>query len=278
MPALPWNVLQTAGELALRPAATLSPTFRQRSLLARTEHRPWELPDEPWFMRQTWRQLLFCHWPVPRQVLEQLVPPQLPIDSFDGSAWLGVTPFRVSGLRLRGTFPPPVISSFPEINVRTYVTVQGKPGIYFFSLDAARRSAVLAARRGYRLPYFLARMGCDVDRGSVAFSTTRVSTDGPSAGFAASYRPLGPAVEAAPGSLEYFLTERYCLYTMDERRRVLRAEIQHPPWPLQSAAAQITENTMASPFGLSLEGDPFLHFSGRQDVLLWPLRPASGRT
>jgi uncharacterized protein len=245
--------------------------FRHRAVLDEVDHRPWPLPDGPWFMAQTWSALLFAHWPVPRRALEHVVPPQLPLDSFDGRAWVGVTPFGVAGLRLRGTVPVPLVSRFPELNVRTYVTVGGKPGIFFLSLDAARRAAVIAARRIYRLPYFHARMRRSVLGDEVKFMSERISEDGPDASFDARYVPLGEATTASPGSLEYFLTERYCLYTLDERQRVLRGEIHHPPWRLRAAHALLSVNTMADPHRIDLVGEPTLHFSHRQDVVLWRL-------
>jgi uncharacterized protein YqjF (DUF2071 family) len=131
----------------------LSDALCQRAVLGETGHRPWPLPQGAWLMGQTWANLLFAHWRVPEEALRRVVPPQLPLDTFEGSAWLGITPFCVRGLRLRNTAPAPVLSSFPELNVRTYVSVEGKPGIYFLSLDADSRPAVAAARRLYRLPY-----------------------------------------------------------------------------------------------------------------------------
>jgi hypothetical protein len=150
--ATPLKILQSAAELALTPAELLSDSFRQRAVLAETGHRPWPAPKQPWLMGQTWISLLFAHWRVPTPALEAVVPAQLQIDTYDSSAWIGVTPFLVRGLRLRGTTPLPWLSSFPEINVRTYVTVDAKPGIYFLSLDADSHAAVTAARRAYRLP------------------------------------------------------------------------------------------------------------------------------
>jgi uncharacterized protein len=247
---------------------------RQHGVVRETEHRPWPLPGRPWFMAQTWRDLLFAHWPVPVEAFAGVVPDQLTIDSRDGAAWIGVTPFVVSDLRLRGSVPVPVISRFPELNVRTYVTVGGKPGIYFLSLDAARMSAVLAARRSYRLPYFHAQMARSTSSDGIHFASSRASSDGPSATFRGRFHPVGPAVPALPGSLEHFLTERYCLYTLGERGEILRGEIHHPPWPLQKAAAELPENTMASPFGIDLDGEPTFHFSARQDVVLWRIQPA----
>jgi uncharacterized protein YqjF (DUF2071 family) len=263
--------LQDAAELALAPAGLLSDSFRQRAVLAETGHRPWPTPERPWLMGQTWINLLFAHWRVPTPALEAVVPAQLQIDTYDGSAWIGITPFLVQGLRLRGTTPLPRLSSFPEINVRTYVTVAGKAGIYFLSLDADSRAAVTAARRSYRLPYFHSRISTSGEGDGFRFESMRTSSDGPPAYFDAAYGPEGEPMAIRDGSLERWLTERYCLYTLDERQRTLRGEIHHPPWPLRPAWAEIETNTMTSPFGIALENEPLLHFSARQDVALWPL-------
>ncbi len=224
-------------------------------------------------MGQIWTNLLFAHWQAPTPALEAVVPAQLQIDTYDGSAWLGVTPFWVRGLRLRGTTPLPRLSRFPEINVRTYVTVGGKPGIYFLSLDADSRAAVSAARRSYRLPYFQSRISAGSAGEGFHFDSTRTSSDGPAAYFVARYGPEGQPIPVRTGSLERWLTERYCLYTLDGRRRILRGEIHHPPWLLRSAWGEIETNTMATPFGIALEGEPLLHFSPHQDVALWSLSP-----
>ena len=131
---------------------------RQRASLDRVAHRPWPLPDGPWVMGQTWADLLFCHWPVAPETIRPHVADALDLDLFDGDAWVSVTPFEVQGTRVRGTLPPPLLSRFPELNVRTYVTFGERPGIWFFSLDAANPFAVEGARRLYRLPYHRARM------------------------------------------------------------------------------------------------------------------------
>jgi uncharacterized protein YqjF (DUF2071 family) len=268
--------LQGIGEMALGPASLVSDSFRQRAVLDEVGHRPWPLPSEPWFMGQIWTTLVFAHWRVPLETLRRVVPSQLTLDAFEDSGWIGVTPFIVRGLRLRGATPVPPISTFPEINVRTYVSVDGKPGIYFFSLDADSRSAVAAARRSYRLPYFRSAISVDHRGDAVHYRSDRVSADGPPASFEATYRPTGPPGTAAPGSLAHWLTERYCLYTLDERLRIHRADIHHPPWPLQPAEATIERNTMTSPLGIALEGDPILHYSARQDVALWSISPVGG--
>ena len=258
----------------MNPVEELLSARRQRAVTVDTDHRPWPLPDRRWTMGQTWESLLFAHWPVPAEELRRIVPAPLSLDSFDGQAWLGITPFVVRGLRLRATLPLPYLSSFPEINVRTYVTVADKPGIYFLSLDAARRLAVFGARRTYRLPYFHAAMTVGGSEAEVDYSSRRISSDGPQADFRARYRAAGATYRATAGSLDHWLTERYCLYTIDERRRVWRGEIHHPPWALQRARAQIERNTMAEPFGVELIGEPLLHYAPRQDVALWPLARA----
>jgi uncharacterized protein YqjF (DUF2071 family) len=237
----------------------------QRSSVEQAAHRPYPPPDGPWLMGQTWEDLLFAHWRLDPEVLRRVVPPEIPVDTFDGAAWIAVTPFVVRALRLHGTLPPPVLSSFPEVNVRTYATIGGRPGICFFSLDAGSRLAVAAARRAYRLPYFHARMTVARD-GAVGYESRRAAAQ-----LCVRYGPSGGASQARPGSLEYFLTERYCLYTLDWRRRVLRAEIHHRPWPLQPADAAWATNTMTGPLGLELgDAEPLLHFSARQDVVIWP--------
>jgi uncharacterized protein YqjF (DUF2071 family) len=229
------------------------------------------MPDRPWWMGQSWENLLFAHWRVPLEDLRPVVPPELPLDVIEGSAWVGVTPFRVCGLRPRGVPPPPVISRFPELNVRTYVTLNRRPGIYFFSLDAASRPAAAVARRLYRLPYFRARMRVTESGGWFHYASERTDRRGAPAAFAARYRPTTEVFLPSPGTLAHSLTERYCLYTLDARRRVRRGDIHHPPWSLQAAEAHIERNTMAAGLPVALADPPLLHFARRQDVVFWPL-------
>jgi uncharacterized protein len=241
---------------------------RQEAGLQARDHRPWPVAAGPWIMGQSWTRLLFAHWRVDAAALRALLPSQLELDTFDGHAWLGITPFEVRGLRMRMTPPMPWISRFPELNVRTYVTRHERPGIWFFSLDAASAAAVAAARAVYRLPYFHARMGIAADGDWTAYRTARDD-----AAFAGRYRPMGDAAPAQPGTLEYFLTERYCLYAVHDDA-LLQAEIHHPPWPLQPAEADIERNTMTTPLGIGLTGEPLLHFAARQDVVIWAPRQA----
>jgi uncharacterized protein YqjF (DUF2071 family) len=246
---------------------------RQAATLEDTAHRPWPVPDGPWLKAQTWRDLLFAHWAVDGAALARLLPQGVALDRFEGEAYLGITPFALSGLRLRGTLPVPRVSSFLEVNVRTYVTAGGRPGIWFLSLDASSRLAVEAARRLYRLPYHHATMSAIARDGAVDYASARIGAERPYV-LEARYGGVGPAAAARPGTLEAFLAERYCLYAVD-RGRLCRAEIHHPPWPLQRAQARIELNTMppdAVPVG---DERPLLHYAARQDVLVWSLEPVT---
>src|SRR4051794_9517808 len=249
-------------------------------ILAINEHRPWPLPRSPWIMRQTWNDLLFAHWSLPAEQLRALVPAQLELDLFDGKAWVAVTPFHVTDVAPRGVPPIPGLSAFPELNVRTYVTSSGKPGVFFFSLDAFNPPAVWGARLAYHLPYFYARMSAEVTEGG-EFGTKEVSYwsiryRSPHAEFEAVYRPTSAVAISSPGSLEHFLTERYRLYTVHQSE-VYAADIHHLPWRLQRAEAEIGRNLMASAAGITLPNEkPLLHFSKRMKVLVWPIRRLRG--
>jgi uncharacterized protein len=220
-------------------------------------------------LAETLEDQLFAHWRVSTTALREHLPEELEVDEYDGSGWLGVTPFAVTGFRLRGMLPLPAVSSFHQLNVRTCVTHRGKPGIWFFSLDSSSAVVVEVARRLYGVPFFRATIKMRRPGERTAYECAR--DDGKA--FSCSYGPVGEASAAAPGSLEDFLVERYCLYA-ERRGRLCRADIHHRPWPLQPAEAEIELNTMA-PDWLRLEGDPLLRYSRRQDVLIWPLEPVA---
>ena len=218
----------------------------------------------------SWRDLLFMHWPVDAEVLRPHVPPALSLDTFDGSAWLGVVPFRMTGVRPRFVPAVPPLSDFPEINLRTYVTAGGRPGIWFFSLDAHNPLAVRIARATFHLPYFDAKMSCRTSGGEVLYRSVRTHRGAPRAEFAARYRPAGEPFESGPGTLENFLTERYCLYAADGKGNVRRGEVHHHLWPLQPAEAEVEKLAMTEQIGITLpETAPLRHFSERLDVLAW---------
>jgi uncharacterized protein YqjF (DUF2071 family) len=223
-------------------------------------------------MQQSWHDLLFAHWPIDRAALAPLVPPAFEIDTFDGSSWLGIVPFYMTNVGARGIPSTPRLSRFAELNVRTYVRAGGKPGVVFFSLDAASALAVRVARGVLRLPYFDAVMSVRRQGEDVHYRSHRL--DRPSATWAGTYRPIGPGAAARSGTLEYFLTERYCLYALTRRGRPYRLEIHHRPWLLQPADADVTMNTMAAAAGISLPATaPLLHFSKRQDTVAWLPEP-----
>jgi uncharacterized protein YqjF (DUF2071 family) len=220
-------------------------------------------------MTQSWHDLLFVHWPVAASVLRPLVPPQLELDAFDGICWLAVVPFHMTNVAPRAVPALPWLSAFEELNVRTYVTFENKPGVYFFSLDAANVLAVAAARTMFNLPYYRARMAVRAEGGWFNYESRRTGV-ARGAHFKGRYRPVGPVFHPVPGTLEHFVTERYCLYTVDHARRVRRVDIHHPPWPLQPAEASIEVNTMPDANGITAPTmPPLLHFAKRQDVVAW---------
>jgi len=240
-------------------------------IVDQVSHRPWPMPDAPWLMTQSWHDLLFAHWPVGADAVRARVPAALELDLYEGQAWVGIVPFDMTNVAPRFVPAVPGISAFPELNVRTYVTVGGKPGVYFFSLDAESAVAVALARTLLKLPYYTASMDVTRQDGWVDYWSERLAdNDAPPAEFEGRYRPIGAVHHARPGSLEYFLTERYCLYNVDDNLRAYRLEIHHPPWPLQVAEADITLNTMAEAAGIRLPSmDPLLHYSTRQDMVAW---------
>jgi uncharacterized protein YqjF (DUF2071 family) len=239
-------------------------------ILNETAHRPWPMPSSPWIMTQTWHDLLFAHWPVDVDMLRASIPAGFELDTFDHQAWLGIIPFHMTNVAPRGVPALPWVSAFPELNVRTYVKVNGTPGIYFFSLDAGNPVAVGAARTLFHLPYFSAAMDVQEQDGWIHYSSRRMTTNARSAEFEGHYRPTGPGRAPVLGTLEYFLTERYCLFTVDNEFHALRVDIHHPPWPLHAAEAEFTTNTMADAANIRLPAmAPLLHFSKRQDVVAW---------
>jgi uncharacterized protein YqjF (DUF2071 family) len=222
-----------------------------------------------WLMAQVWHDLLFAHWPVDAELLRPRLPAGVELDLYEGQAWLGVVPFRMSGVRARFLPALPGLSAFPELNVRTYAVAGGRPGVFFLSLDAANTVTVAAARRFYHLPYYRAEMACRSEGDTVIYSCRRTSGE-PAAEFRGNYGPTGPAYRTRAGDLDHWLTERHCLYTADGRGRAVRVDIRHDPWPLQPAWARIEANTMADACSIRLPVTPaLLHFSRRLDVVAW---------
>ncbi|HEX5545836.1 MAG TPA: DUF2071 domain-containing protein [Ktedonobacterales bacterium] len=234
--------------------------------------RPWPTPDGPWAMSQVWRKLLFAHWPVSAEMVRPLLPAGLALDTWDGQAWLGIVPFQMEHVHFRGLPGIPTATRFGELNVRTYVTAEGKPGVFFFSLDAGSLLAVLGARALFALPYYHARFAIAAAGGAIHYRCERKGSGKPPAVFEARYQPTGSVQHAQLGSLADWLTARYCLYTT-RGARLMRGEIHHAPWPLQPATAEIVRNTIAEPMGIRLPATPpLLYYSEQLEVVVWPLR------
>jgi uncharacterized protein YqjF (DUF2071 family) len=223
-------------------------------------------------MHQNWGKLLFMHWRIDEQLLRQLIPPPLQIDTFDGSAWIGIVPFTMWGIRASFLPPIPGTSAFHELNVRTYVHYQGVPSVWFLSLDAANKLAVWGARKSYYLPYFNAQMSLDQTGNTIRYSSTRRDSRGAPAELQATWTIGERLPQLSPGSLEFFLTERYCLHS-ENKCQIYASRIHHQPWPLQAATLDSFSSTMIESHGLPKpEGDPLLHYAEEISVDIWPLR------
>ena len=233
-------------------------------------HRPWALPKLPWTMKQTWSDLLFAHYPIEYDSLRKLVPEALHLDSYNGRYWIGVVPFRMSGVRLRGLPAIPGTAQFPELNVRTYITLGGKPGVYFFSLDAANLLAVKGARTLYYLPYWVADMNMKNSETTITFQSKRLANH--EIELACSYRPISEPFQVEKGSFEEWMVERYCFYTLNGSGIPLRCDILHEPWTLQNAEVEFTANSILSKQGIDVDSNhPICHFAKRMEVRAWPL-------
>lgn len=217
-----------------------------------------------------WRELLFAHWVVDPSVVRPLIPAGLQLDLFEDRCYVGAVPFLMERVTPHLVPPLPGLHAFPELNLRTYVTLGGKPGVWFFSLDAGQKLAVRVARRFFHLPYFDARFEIAVAGSQVNYSSVRTHRRATAAVFSATYQAAGPVYRSAAGSLDAWLTERYCLYSADTRRKIYRGEIDHQPWLLQKASASIHRNTLGDWLGIELNHPPAaLHFAKLLDVRAW---------
>lgn len=235
-------------------------------------------PDQQVLLHQNWHHLLFLHWEIPPQELQALLPPRLTLDTFEGKAYVGLVPFTLTGVRPILTPPLPWISTFHEINVRTYVHLDGRdPGVWFFSLDASSTIAVAAARAAYRLPYFEAEMELRTGAGAlpeIELDSRRIDARGVlPANAHLRYRAVeGPVRPAAPGTLEHFLIERYILYTEDEQHQLYRARVHHQPYPVQRAEVRHLEETMIWSAGVRRAEQPAMrHYAREVNVKVYPL-------
>lgn len=225
-----------------------------------------------------WCDVAFLHWPIPAAALRGVVPEVLEIDTFDSQAWIGIVPFRMEGVRLRGAPGVPTAHTFAELNVRTYVRVSGFNGVWFFSLDAASRLAVRGARLIYNLPYFDAEIELTRQDNTVDYRSRRVHGGAPNAELDVSYTATSAAYRAEPGTLDHFLVERYRLFTHSQRRGLGYIEIDHEPWPLQRGTAVLRRNTMTSSLGFDLsQRAPIVHCARELDVIAWPRKAVEER-
>jgi uncharacterized protein YqjF (DUF2071 family) len=238
----------------------------------------WPVPNRRWTMRMNWHDLLFMHWKVNHDSLARLLPKGVEIDTFDGSPWIGIVPFRMTGVAPRYFPNIPFVSSFPELNVRTYVTVGGKPGVWFFCLEATNPIAVRVARKFFHLPYMDAKINlrrCESDDQCkwIGYDSTRSHRGEPAAKLKLEYRPIGSPFLAQPNTLESFLTARYCLYSSDPKGNIYRGEVDHAPWELRGAQAIIKNNTMTDWLNIDLPDEaPILHYAKKTSVVAWAIK------
>ncbi|RHW40204.1 DUF2071 domain-containing protein [Lysinibacillus yapensis] len=218
-------------------------------------------------MKQTWNDILFAHYPVKKEILEKLVPEQLPLDTYDGVCWVTIVPYFTSAMHLRGMPPVPGMANFPGFNIRTYVTLNGKPGIYFFSLAAGNWLAAYGAKIAFQLPYFYMNMNYKNVKDFIIFESEKKR----GAQLLCHYKSISSPSLAEKGSLEDWLVERYCLYTVS-KGIVLRADILHHPWLLEKAEAEFHENTLLSSLNIEPASEqPLLHYAKKAEVRIWPI-------
>lgn len=234
------------------------------------DHRPWPPPKQPWVLAQSWHDALFAFWPMPVSTLRPFIPSAFQIDTFEGQTWLGIVSYRMNHVRLRGIPALPWISAFPELYVRTCVTMDNKPGTFFLSVDASDAFGVAIARKWFHLPNYQAKMSLRMEKDRVHFSSQRFNPEDPPAVFIGSYKPTGDPMIPQRGSLAYWLMERYCFYMVDSGQKLYRTEMHHAPWPLQPAEATFDMNTMITPFGIRFpETAPTLYFVKQQNIMVW---------
>lgn len=235
--------------------------------LDQVDHRPWPIPHSAWTWRQSWNELLFVHFRVETKSIANFVPKNLKIQEFGGSSWVGIVPFEMNGVMRRPLPNLPWFSNFLELNVRLYVEYEGKPGVWFLSLDATNPLVVWGGNVFFNLPYKNARITSVRDGEHTQYHSIRTSKLEP-AEFAVRFRASSEVFFAKPGSLEHFLTERYCFYALGPRG-IYRADVHHRPWPLQMADGLILRNTLTARLGVDEKASPLFHCSKGVDVVSW---------
>ena len=239
-------------------------------------HRPWPLPSSLWNMQQKWRNLLFCHWPISPDILRPFIPSSLQLDTFNQWAWIGIIVFKMEGIYLRGMPIISVVPGFAEINVRTYVQYNGKPGIFFLSLDVGDWASLHIAKRWYHLPYQASDVIFRTESPLHYCQSKRRREQSIPAEFKVKYAPNSDIFIPKQGTIDHFLTERYCLYSTDLQGNLYSGEIHHQAWPLQHAEAEISSSTLLSPFGIDITDVlPLFHFSKGVNTLFWNIKKLS---
>ena len=249
------------------------PTLAQRETLR-------QRPDRAPVMFQSWRHLLFLHWAWDPAAIQATLPRGLHVDTHDGQAWLGVVPFWMDAVRPRFCPPLPGLSWFLELNLRTYVHDDaGRPGVWFYSLDCNQPTAVRIARSRFHLPYVHARQTATrpTDTHPPTYASLRRDRSARPDHSTFTYAPGGPVFNAAPGTLEYFLAERYLLFSHDSRHdRIHTGRVWHPPYPLQPARVDQAATTLFAANHLPTPDRPHDHalYSPGVSVSIFPLQPA----
>ncbi|MEM9444872.1 MAG: DUF2071 domain-containing protein [Verrucomicrobiota bacterium] len=233
-------------------------------LLEHVSHRPWPLPHKSWRWKQKWKDLLFVHWEVDKDWLRSKIPPKLELDLFNDKAWIGIVPFSMYGVTLKGFPAPKFMCNFPEINIRTYVRHRDKSGIWFFSLDVPNPIAVWAARTFFYLPYYLAKMQATDNSENIHYFHQR--NDKVFNAYYKSDRHLNVAAD----SFEHWATERYCLYTTTAKGDLIIGQIHHQKWPLREAKLEILQNTLLDRIPVGGMHSSIL-FSKSIDVIIFPI-------
>ncbi|MBS4176485.1 YqjF family protein [Lederbergia citrea] len=237
-----------------------------------TDQRPFPLPSNPWLFTQTWDKLLFCHWSLPAELLRAHVPNDVDLDLFNGEAWIAIIPFKVNHMRVHGIPEIPYLNSYLELNLRTYVKYKGTPGIYFFTLDANKWSAVIGAKIGAQLPYRHSLMKMNIKENKVYFQSKRKHPGSSKESFYINYQSDSNLYLPEVESLEYWLFERYCFFTT-RGKHLYRGDIHHDRWRVSKAKATIQANSLV-PFlpQKYFERQPLLHLSASKQVFAWPIK------
>lgn len=233
-----------------------------------TEQRPFPLPDRPWLMAQAWHHLLFCHWEADKDEIEKLLPEELKVDLYQDKAYIGIVPFKAKNTRMRHLPRPPYIHTFLEMNIRTYVTYKGVPGIYFLTMEADKWLAVTGPRVASFLPYRKARMHMSEKRNWIHFQSETIGPDKEQNSLDVLYRPAGKPFSPYPDSLAYWLFERYCYFTV-HKNTVYRGDIHHSRWSVHEAEVMINKLPVLPPLTDIYKSKPLFHYSLKKQTYSW---------